>query len=344
MQNILDSVKYTLERLPKSQVKITYEVQKEVYEDFKKKAFTKLSGSVKISGFRPGMAPANVTEAYLGANLIEETMSQMFPAVAIAVLEKENVNPIDQVKYDVTEADPIKGIKFVTTFTVYPEVKLPDLTTIKVTKDIPAVTDEDVKKVTDKMIEDAKNAEKDEVKKATIALTDEYVKGLGSKAQTVEEFNKEIKEEIVNQRNMMAEDKYRMDIIKSIVDKTIYDIPDMFVELDTNAREKEYVSKIENLGIKLEDFLKSQKTDIENLRKAWREEAIERIKTEVMLLQVSKNYDIKVTDEDINAELDKIDNKELRAQYDTEDGRRYVFSVLIQQKALAKLVELVGAN
>ena len=127
MQNILDSVTYTLERLPKSQVKISFEVKKEVYDDYKKKAYDKLSSSVKISGFRPGMAPANVTEAYLGANLIEETMSQMFPSVAIAVLEKENINPIDQVKYDVTEVDPLKGIKFVTTFTVYPEVKLPDL-------------------------------------------------------------------------------------------------------------------------------------------------------------------------------------------------------------------------
>lgn len=339
--NLLDFSTYKVNKLEKSQVKLELTVKKEVYEEYKNKAYTKLAPSVNLPGFRPGMAPKNVLEAHLGATLIEEAVNLLLPAVTIEVLEKENISPIDQVRYDVVSLDPLTEIKFTVTFTVYPEVTLPDMKDIKVTKESAVVTDEDIKKVIDKMVEDMKANEKDEEKKKLITFNDEFVKSLKMKSQNVEDFKKEIRSEVENQKKAYAEDKYKGDIVNAVVSKIKYDIPDMFIDMEITAREKDYTARIKDLGIDMTDFLKAQKTDIETLRTSWKTEATERVKTEIMLLQVSKVYGIKVEDADIDLEIKKIADPKLKAEYDSEAGRRYIFSVLLQQRALDKLVSLV---
>lgn len=136
---------YQIKKLPKSEVELTVTVTDEELKEYSKTALQKLSKDVKIKGFRPGHAPANVVEQHLG----KETIS--YHAIEIAIQKsytdaviKENLQVVSRPEVKIESEDPLK---YTAKVAVLPEVELKDYKSIKVKKEEVKVTDEDMEKV-----------------------------------------------------------------------------------------------------------------------------------------------------------------------------------------------------
>jgi trigger factor len=113
------------------------------------------------------------------------------------------------------------------------------------------------------------------------------------------------------------------------------------VEQELDRREGQYKSRIEQLGMKIDDFLRNQKTTMENLREGWKKEAEKQLKSEIILIKVSNEYKIVVTDEDVDAQINAIKDEKVRAQYESKEARNYLKSILVRQKVIKKITDLV---
>jgi trigger factor len=137
------SLSISRETLPGSQVALTIEVPAAELEAAYEKTLRKLTQKVKVQGFRPGKAPRAVLEARLGAEAIKEEVIEAFvPEIVNRALSESSLEPIDRPRVDLIEFERGKPARFTATVSVMPEVKVPDLSLLRVERSPTEVTDE----------------------------------------------------------------------------------------------------------------------------------------------------------------------------------------------------------
>ena len=96
------------ERLPRSLIALTIEVEDERLEASLKKAVRKVSREVKIPGFRPGKAPRELVERTVGRPaLIQEALDQLLPSLYNEALESEAIEAIGQPEFELESMEPV---------------------------------------------------------------------------------------------------------------------------------------------------------------------------------------------------------------------------------------------
>lgn len=121
------------ENLPGSQVSLTIDIPAQRVGEAWSEAIEHMSRRLKIPGFRPGKAPRPIVEAHLGAQAIREhAIDDAVPGLVGEALRAEGIEPIDRPRVDVISFTPGEPGKLTATVSVMPQVKVPDLKSIKV--------------------------------------------------------------------------------------------------------------------------------------------------------------------------------------------------------------------
>ncbi len=357
---------YETTKPDKTSLEIVVKVGAKLFQQQKSVEFNKLAPEVNISGFRPGKAPKNLIEARLGARLFEETINSLMPIVTAEIVENEEINPLDYAKYTVQKVSD-EGLEYKALFSVLPNIEMPDFKKLAVKKgDVKVAKDEidklfmqlkeDIlksKKKSEKVEEDSKSEEsvksddsKDAVKPVKAEKSDEkidWAKELNDKSLDSEEkVREQLEKSLQSRKEGEVEDQYVNDLVKAAIEKAEITAPSSLMHAEAHRRERDYVGRIEKLGLKVEDFLKAQSIDMETLRKNWHSDAELTIASDILFISVAKAHDIKVTEEEIDAEIAKVQDEKLREQYSSPGGRNYISSVIIRQKAVNKMKELAA--
>ncbi len=146
-------------------------------------------------------------------------------------------------------------------------------------------------------------------------LDDEFVKDIDDELNTVAEWKAQIKKELAPKKEENAEAKLENDMIDAIVKNTEIEIPECMIEEELDYRIQELEHSMSQYGLKFEDYLKYTGTTIEDIKKEKREEAVKNIKSRLVIEAILKEEKIEVTPEELNAEFDKLDEKEKNPQY-----------------------------
>ena len=145
-------MKSKVENIEKNVVKLTIEVEAEVFNDSLKKAYQKNRGRYTIPGFRKGKAPMNFIERYYGESVFyEEAFNIACPEAYEKAIEENSLEPVSRPELDVEQIEKGKDLIFTAKITVKPEVKLGEYKGLKVEKEIVNITDEDVQKELEKI-------------------------------------------------------------------------------------------------------------------------------------------------------------------------------------------------
>lgn len=321
-----------------SEVTLQVSIVKEEFKKQKDHVYHDLAKDVVITGFRPGKAPKPLIEARLGPELFEKTLNKLLPDITYQILEQEKLEPITQVRYEVKKVSEDEGVEYTAKFVVYPKIKLANFSKISVKSESIEVSEDEIKKEQQRILDsyhDKKAADSDKAKEQPKAVLDDaFVASLGLGVNTVSELNEEIKKQIESNKKYAAEEKRINEIIKQAISMSKIVPPHALVHEELHHREADYKQRIEKLGLNLDDFLKTQKTSMDELMKTWEQDATDKVATELLMYQIIKEQDLKISAEEVQAELDKITDPKLKEEYDTNYGKRYIGTVLLQQKAL----------
>ena len=183
--------------------------------------------------------------------------------------------------------------------------------------------------------EKAEKVEKKPAKADKKSPDDKWAAGIGlTGVKTIKDLQKEVEKQLAKQKESLAEEKYRAEILDKSVIASKIQAPSALVERELENREKSYRQRIEGVGLKFDEFLKSRKTTVDDLKKEWQDDAEKRIAREILLIEVAKSQDMRVTQDDIKKELENIKDPEIKKQYESDKGKSYIATVLIQQKAI----------
>lgn len=145
-----------IEKIEKSQVKITITLNAEEWHEMNVAAYNKTKNKYPVQGFRKGKAPMKVLQNTYGEGVFyEEAINEAFVKYYYDILEKnEDIFPVGQPDLDV-ENISVDGITLVAKVPIKPEVELGQYKGIKFEKIEYNVKDADVKKALEKKREDA---------------------------------------------------------------------------------------------------------------------------------------------------------------------------------------------
>jgi trigger factor len=137
----------TATKQPKGIVKLTVELTAEEFAPHITGAVQHLAASAKIPGFRPGLAPRDVVEKRVGLGSILEHAAEhaVQDAYAKAVVEQK-LRTIGQPTINVEKLAEGNPFIFSAEVPVLPEIKVGDITSIKVERKPVEVTNEQVEK------------------------------------------------------------------------------------------------------------------------------------------------------------------------------------------------------
>jgi len=335
---------FTSSKSQEEETILTCKVNPEKYLVVKNKVFNRLAKDVKMPGFRPGKAPKAVIEASISNQVMDDTLNEVIPEITALIMEENDITPLNQVRYELVKVSDAEGVEFKANFVALPEIKLGDFAKIKIKKEEKKVTDSDIANEITKIFQ-YYNKNKKEGKDTTDKqsenkdINDESVKALGIGFNDLKALEEQVKKELEAASVRNSEVKWLDDLVREAVKQSKIKVPQILISQSVNSKEKDYLKKLEELNLQLEEFLKVQKTSMQELREQWKKEAEQRFSEELLLLMIIRNQKIQVSDTEVNAEIAKITDEKTKSELSTNDGKRYLITVMLQQKAITWLKE-----
>lgn len=120
------------------------DVEKEVQTQLKRVART-----AKIQGFRPGKAPLSIVERSHGAGIRYDAINNELGKALDSAIEESGLRIAGAPSVEGVEDAPEGTMAFSATFEVYPEITLPELSELEVTRSQIEVGEEDVQRTID---------------------------------------------------------------------------------------------------------------------------------------------------------------------------------------------------
>lgn len=140
-----------------NELKLTFTVEAEKFEEGMKKVYTKTAKYFNIPGFRKGKAPMSLIERTYGPSIFyEDTFNEIVPEIYEKELKENNIEAVSRPEIEITQMEKGKDLIFTAIVQTKPEVKLGKYKGIELEKIDTSVNAADVKKDLERMAE--KNA------------------------------------------------------------------------------------------------------------------------------------------------------------------------------------------
>jgi trigger factor len=183
-----------------------------------------------------------------------------------------------------------------------------------------------------------------EIKEKQLAeLDDEFAKDV-SEFDSLDELKADITKKRELEGQKMAKQQFEEELLNRIADNATIDIPAVMVDAQINMMIKDFDQQLQYQGLNLESYMKYMNSSFDQLKESYRNMAINRVKTQLVLEKIAKVENIVVTEEDLNAEIEKtakLYNQEA-AQFKTvlrEEDVEYLKDGIEVQKTIDFLLE-----
>jgi FKBP-type peptidyl-prolyl cis-trans isomerase (trigger factor) len=317
-------------------VSMSVEIDKEFVASYRKATIEDLKKDIEIDGFRKGNAPEDkVIEKVGELSIWEKNTFKAINTIVPLILQEEKLNVITMPNISITKLAPDTNPEIRIEATLMPEVKLADYK--KIAKGVERVKETEA---TDKELEDyieyvrkTKATDKDKLPE----LDDKFVKELGD-FKSVDDFKKQLKENLSKDKKMQADQQRRIKIMEQIIKESEIDLPEVLVAEEQERMLHEFKVKVEGFKMNFEEYLKEIKKTEEDLKKEWRADAEKRAKMNLVLPKIAREENLKADEKDVEHEVKHL--KEHHPEIDDNVAKVYVTNVLSNQKVFEYLDNL----
>ena len=172
------------------------------------------------------------------------------------------------------------------------------------------------------------------------ALDDEFAKDMGF--DTLDEYKADVKANLIKRNEERAETAFENEVVEKAVATCEMDIPNGMVEEAINNMLRDMEMRLMYQGMKLDDYFKYTGQTREQVREMYREQAAERVKTQLALEAIRDAEKIEATEEEIDAEIAKLADSRKKSLEDMKkqltDGDKEYFK---QAATMNKVVEFL---
>ena len=350
------------EKVEKSQVALTIEVNAAEFEAAVEKAYQKMRRKISVPGFRPGKAPRKMIERMYGAEVFfEEAINIAFPEAYEAAAEQEKLQIVGYPTVEMVGEVTKDGFTFKATTPVYPEVTLGEYKGLKAEKPevkvLAADVDERLKALADR---NTRLVSVDRAAKSgdTAVIDFEgFLDGKPFDGGKGENHNLELgsgsfvpgfEEQVIGMKAGEEKDIDRVfeeNLMNQVAENITADIPDVMVENQAHQYLDNFKAQISR-QFPYEEYKKMTGMDDAKLLEEAKEPALRQVKMDLATAAIIKAENIEASDEDVEAEFAKMAEQ---FGMDVEMVKKYlskeqVHDQILTQKAVAVVVDSATAE
>ncbi len=132
-------------------------------------------------------------------------------------------------------------------------------------------------------------------------LNDEFAKDLGF--DTLDEYKADIRAKLdkVNADKTAAE--FEGNVIKEVVETSKVDIPECMIDSAIEDMMRDFSYRLSSQGMSFEQYMQFTGTTVDSFKEQYKEQAEERVKSNLVISEIAKKENVEVTDEDVENEL-----------------------------------------
>lgn len=310
--------------LPEREVEIIGTLTAEKMSLMREKALSKLKANVEIQGFRKGNAPDNLVIQKVGeVALLEEAAELALSEEYPNILDEHKIDAIGRPEISITKIGIGSPLEFKIKTYLMPEVKLADYK--KIAKKEMSETGKPIVP-TDKEVDDVIETIRQNIAHEKVhaeagggtehnhrkiedsdlpEVNDEFAKMLGG-FENLEDMKVKIRENIVNEKKIKEKDKKRVAILEEIMSKSTIDLPKIIIDGESEKMLAQFEEDVSKSGVSMEEYLKHIKKTKEDLKNEWKDTAVKRAKSQVILNTIAKEEGIAPDEAEVKKEMENI--------------------------------------
>ncbi|OGO77616.1 MAG: trigger factor [Clostridiales bacterium GWB2_37_7] len=144
-----------------------------------------------------------------------------------------------------------------------------------------------------------------EIKEKQLAeLDDEFAKDV-SEFESLAELKADITQKRELEGQKMAKQQFEEELLNRIAENATIDIPAVMIDAQINMMLRDFDQQLQYQGLNLESYMKYMNSTLDQLKESYRKMAANRVKTQLVLEKIAKVENIEITEEDLNAEIEK---------------------------------------
>ena len=123
---------------------------------------------------------------------------------------------------------------------------------------------------------------------------------------TMEEYKKDLTEKLQAEKIEAAKTADEDKVVAKVIENATMEIPDQMVEEQVNGMVNDYARRLESQGISFKQYVEITGMTAEKIGEQMKPQALKRIQTRLVLEAVVKAENITASDEDVDAQFDKM--------------------------------------
>ncbi len=172
-------------------------------------------------------------------------------------------------------------------------------------------------------------------------IDDEFVKDV-SEFDTLDEYKASVRQQLEHEAEHRAEHAFEDMIVEAVVDNATVDIPDALIRREQEDMVEQFAHRLAENGLKLDDYLKYINMDREQFAEQYKEQAEKRVKVRLVMEAIVVAEDLKISDEEIDAELQTLAEGQSMTLEEFKKGLRrehidYIVNSILSDKLMTLL-------
>ena len=135
-------------------------------------------------------------------------------------------------------------------------------------------------------------------------LNDDFAGDAGF--DTVAEYKEDVKKKLAEKKEANEKAKREDAVVKAVIDDSEMELPEAMVETQQRQIVNEFAQRLQMQGMNFDQYLKYTGNSVDQMLSQVKPQAIERIKSRLVLEAVAAKEKIEATEEDVAAELEKM--------------------------------------
>ncbi len=176
-------------------------------------------------------------------------------------------------------------------------------------------------------------------------LDDELAQDVSEKYETIDDLRKDIKERLEKTVDSRVRDQKRQALLDQLVEKTTVPVPESMVQVELENAWHGFVQRLRMDEDRVLQLLQTQGQTKEELQGQWRDDAVKRIKEQLIVGKLLELEGIEADDEEVEAELESqasggsATKEQLRQYYEQQNMMEYLKREVQERKLFDKLFE-----
>ena len=141
--------------------------------------------------------------------------------------------------------------------------------------------------------------------KETPAFDEDFVQDV-SEFDTIDEYKADLKAKVEERKAASLKSAQQEEALNKVAEAATMEIPEAMIDTQCEDMINQFASQMAQQGLSMDQYMQFSGQTMDQLKEQVRPDAENRIKTSLVLEQIAKEENIEITDEDVDAEIEKM--------------------------------------